>query len=125
MGIWGPGNFDNDAARDHLFDLTRELAEQIERSLDVATARRLEQASDADVRESLGTMLPNVEIICVLHETLGGGFLPEPAVADDWQTRFEQLGGWALFAAEYPDRQRVVRETFTKLRQLADQCWSD
>ena len=120
MGIWGPGNFDNDAARDHLFELTRELAEQIEQALEAATLLKLGGQGSAEFAETLESILPNVEIICVLHETIGGGFLPEPESVDDWQSRFEQLSG--VGTAERCD---VIRATFERLRQLAQQCWEE
>lgn len=120
MGTWGPGNFDNDAARDHLFELTRELAEQIEQALDAATLLKLAGQGSAEFAETLESILPNVEIICVLHETIGGGFLPEAESVGDWQSRFEQLS-----EASSAERCEVIRATFERLRQLAQQCWEE
>ena len=127
MGSWGPGNFDNDAARDHLFDLTRGLADEIEQALDRATAAKLSGASDGDVIAALEIVLPNIDILCVLHESLDGGFLPEPVIVDDWQSRFEQLNSEReqnddLEAAK---RREVIVATFDKLRQFAQQCWEE
>ncbi len=119
MGSWGPGNFDNDAARDHLFEVTRELAEQIDQALADAISLKLAgKGTDIELAESLETVLPNIEIMCVLHESLGGGFLPEPESAADWQTQFEHLDLDGV-----PDRREVVRSTFERLRRLAQQCW--
>ena len=122
MGSWGPGNFDNDTARDHLFEVTRELAEQVEQALADATALKLagKAETNADLAESLEAVLPNIEIICVLHESLGGGFLPEPESADEWQFQFEQLTD-----ASSPERATVIRESFERLRRLAQQCWEE
>ncbi len=122
MGSWGPGNFDNDAARDHLFEVTRELAEQVDQALADATALKLagKVGTNAELAETLDAVLPNIEIICVLHESLGGGFLPEPESADEWQFQFEQLTD-----ASAAERATVIRETFERLRRLAQQCWEE
>lgn len=120
MATWGPGNFDNDAARDHLFELTRKLAEQIEQALEAATFLKLSGQGSVELAEMLEPVLPNVEIICVLHETIGGGFLPEPESVDDWESRFEQLS-----EANSAERREVIRTTFERLRQLAQQCWEE
>ena len=121
MGSWGPGIFDNDAARDHLFEVTRELAEQIKHALADAVSLKLAgKGTDAELAETFESVLPNIEIMCVLHESLGGGFLPEPESAAEWQSQFEQLdsGGSA-------DRREVVRSTFERLCRLAQQCWEE
>lgn len=120
MGTWGPGNFDNDAARDHLFEMTRELAEQIEHALEAATLLKLAGQGNTEFAESLAPVLPNAEVICVLHETLGGGFLPEPESVEDWLSRFEQLS-----EDNSAERRAVIRATFERLRQLAQQCWEE
>ena len=131
MSTWGPGNFDNDAARDHLFDLTRGLADDIEHALDQAAALKLTGAaspdSDNDLAAALETVLPNIDILCVLHESLDGGFLPEPTIVDDWQGRFEQLSPecHARDAANSTDRRDVIQKTFAKLKQFAEQCWDE
>lgn len=121
VGSWGPGIFDNDAARDHLFEVTRELAEQIEQALADATALKLAgKGTDAELTETLETVLPNIEIMCVLHESLGGGFLPEPESAAEWQSQFEQLESNGLAISR-----EVVDSTFQRLRRLAQQCWEE
>ncbi len=122
MGSWGPGIFDNDAARDHLFEVTRELAEQVEQALADATALKLagKIETNAKLSETLDAVLPNIEIICVLHESLGGGFLPEPESADEWRFQFEQLADTSS-----AERAAVICETFERLRRLAQQCWEE
>lgn len=121
MGTWGPGNFDNDPARDHLFELTRSLAEQIEQALELAAMSKL-YGHDAgrEPMQALDPVLPNIEIICLLHESLGGGFLPEPETAADWQARFEQL-----HPVSSTERQAVIDTTFARLLRLAQECWED
>ncbi|TXT20090.1 MAG: hypothetical protein FD138_4269 [Planctomycetota bacterium] len=122
MGSWGPGIFDNDAARDHLFEVTRELADQVEQALADATALKLtgKTTTNAELAETLDAVLPNIEIICVLHESLGGGFLPEPESAAEWQSQFEQLAETST-----AERRDVIRETFERLLRLAEQCWEE
>lgn len=122
MGSWGPGNFDNDAARDHLFEVTRELADQVEQALADATALKLtgKTTTNAELAETLDAVLPNIEIICVLHESLGGGFLPEPESAAEWQSQFEQLAETST-----AERRDVIRETFERLLRFAEQCWEE
>ena len=121
MGSWGPGIFDNDAARDHLFEVTRELAEQIEQALAAATSLKLAgKGTDVELAETLETVLPNIEIICVLHESFGGGFLPEPESVKVWQSQFEQLESDGSL-----DRREVIGSTFERLRRLAQQCWEE
>ncbi len=121
MGSWGPGIFDNDAARDHLFEVTRALAEQIDEALANAVSLKLAgKGSDVELAETLETVLPNIEIICVLHESLGGGFLPEPESANEWQSQFEYLA-----AAGSADRREIACSTFERLQRLAQQCWEE
>lgn len=120
MGTWGPGNFDNDAARDHLFELTRDLADQIEQELETATLLKLTGQGSAEFLKSMESILPNVEIICVLHETIGGGFLPEPDSVEEWQSQFEQLDD-----VRSTERREVIHATFERLRHLAQQCWEE
>ena len=129
VGTWGPGNFDNDAARDHLFDLTRGLAYDIEQSLDRAAALKLAAAEslDSDLAATLETVLPNINILCVLHESLDGSFVPEPATVDDWHARFEQLSPecHAGHDTNSAERRDIIQATFAKLRQFAQQCWDE
>lgn len=121
MGSWGPGIFDNDAARDHLFEVTRELAEQIEQALAEGAALKLTGKDTLDdLATTIETVLPNVEIMCVLHESLGGGFLPELKSATEWQSQFEVLD-----VNPSVEHQTIVRATFERLRRLSQQCWEE
>lgn len=120
MSSWGAGNFDNDAARDHLFEVTRELAERIEQALETATSQKLDGQPSGEVAETLVPVLPNIEIICVLHEAFGGGYLPEPDSVEDWLSRFLQI-----CEESSAERREVIQATFARLRQLAQQCWEE
>ena len=65
--------------------------------------------------------LPNLGALnFLLHESLGGGFLPEPESAEDWQSRFEQL-----CPDSSAERREIVDATFQRLRRLAQQCWEE
>lgn len=129
MGTWGTGIFDNDRARDHLFELTQSLGDAIEEALDTATKCTLSGATSPEsleVPDILVVVLPNIEIICVLHETLDGGYLPEPAIVDKWKTRFGQLSMHAISAGNsISERQEIIDITFAKLRRLAELCWDE
>ncbi len=131
MGTWGPGNFDNDAARDHLFDLTRGLADDVDQALDAVTALKLSGpesgADNVQLTAQLQIVLPNIEIMCVLHETLEGGFLPEPSSVEEWRVRFEQLSPecMSLGTDVSPERRAVIEATFARLLNLARQCWDE
>jgi hypothetical protein len=120
MSTWGPGVFDNDAARDHLFELTRALAEQVEQALTTAASQKLHGERGDVLAETLELVLPNVEIIRVLHETLEGGFLPRPETVADWRTRFD------LFNEDCSaERQSVIHTTFDRLLRVAGECWEE
>ncbi len=131
MGNWGPGNFDNDAARDYLFDLTRALADDVDRAFDAATAFKLSGpasgVNNAQLAEQLEIVLPSIEIMCVLHETLEGGFLPEPSLVEEWQARFEQLRPECSSPSTdvLAKRRAVIEATFARFLQLARQCWDE
>ncbi len=121
VSSWGPGNFDNDAARDHLFEVTRELADHIEQALaDAAVMKLTGKGTEAELAEAIETVLPNIEIMCVLHESLGGGFLPEPETAAEWHSQFEQLE-----SDRSTERCEVIGSTFERLLRLARQCWEE
>ena len=126
MSTWGPGNFDSDAARDHLFDLTRGLADEIEQALDRAAGQKL-AGDEAELAATLETVLPNIDILCVLHESLDGAFIPEPTTVDDWQSRFEQLSPECQTDDNIDSAKRrdVIQATFAKLREFADECWEE
>lgn len=130
MGTWGSGVFDNDAARDHLFDLMQGLSDNITDALAEAEFAKQSRADPVLVRktisEVLEIVLPNVEIICLLHESLKGGYLPNPTMAESWQQRFENLCQLAFLDQPVSsERAAVIAATFSRLIQLCRGCWDD
>ena len=130
MGTWGSGVFDNDAARDHLFDLMQGLSDNITDALTEAEFAAQSEADPVLVRKSLfevlQIVLPNVEIICLLHESLKGGFLPNPTIAEAWQRRFENLSHLAFLDQPVSsERASVTAATFARLIQFCRGCWDD
>jgi hypothetical protein len=70
MGTWRPGNFDDDVARDYLADVIAGFEQFVERILagDIPQeAMGMDNVMDAGEH----CLLPTIEIISVLHETLG------------------------------------------------------
>ena len=64
MGTWGPGNFENDAAADHLIDLCRPLLTEIGKAME-------EPSSLVPDEDDAGIVMANLEIIACLSEHLG------------------------------------------------------
>lgn len=64
MGTWGPGNFENDTAAEHLIVLCKALAQQI---MQTAAQPGLMQPDEPDS----DIMLANIEILSVLAESIG------------------------------------------------------
>jgi hypothetical protein len=73
-----------------------------------------------DLAATLETVLPNIAIMCVLHESLGGGFLPEPESAEEWRSQYGQLD-----SDRSSEHREVVGSTFDRLLRLSQQCWED
>ena len=109
------------------------LAENIEDALNAAI--ELKASSDgseehqplAALSEHLEIVLPNMEIICLLHESLGGGYLPEPSVVAEWKSRFEQLSPEydTSAHAHCRERQVTIEATFARLLAHSRQCWEE
>jgi hypothetical protein len=127
MGTWGPGNFDDDLARDYLADVIARFERFIERILagDIPEeAMGLETVLDAGEH----CLLPTVEIICALHETLGSDYLPDPQTVARWADTYPRLieplikqadpvgyEGWCV-----NERRPVVAATFKRLLRLSE-----
>jgi len=120
MGTWGPGNFDDDTAADHLSLLVSRLVDEI----DVAPGDPAALEPD----EYWGVAVPcNVEILATIAEKQWVGCaLPSPRVIERWRETY--LGVWergidALEPAPEDKRQRreVLRATFDHLIELASQ----
>lgn len=122
MGTWGPGNFDDDVARSYLADQIGRYEQFIERILvgDIPTeAMGMNNVMDAGEH----CLLPAVEIICVLHETLGSDYLPRPETVERWIQAYPGLVEPVLRNLDspcyehwyVPKRRPVVLATFDRL----------
>src|ERR1051326_7480251 len=82
MGTWGPGNFDDDVGRDYLADVIARFEQLIERILVGEIPEELGMDSVLDAGEHF--LMPTVEIISALHESLGSDYLPSPEPVARW-----------------------------------------
>jgi hypothetical protein len=129
MGTWGPGNFENDTAADHLMDLCQPLVTEIEEAMQ-------EPASLEPDDDAADIVMANLEIIACLSEHLGryehselGRFLypcvlPSTEKVAKWKQAY--LARWdGYIDALEPDpdykkkRRDVIAETFDRLECLA------
>jgi hypothetical protein len=121
MGTWGPGNFDDDVARDYLADVIARFEQFIERILtgDIpAEAMGMDNVMDAGEH----CLVPTVEIMSVLHEALGSDYLPSTETVLRWMEVYPRLVEPVLkndptgYEQWYvPERRPVVQATFERL----------
>jgi len=118
MGIWGPGNFDEDAAAEHVTIQTAPLLAQIASSMgSVSTITPDEYDSVA--------LLANLEMLACLSEGLGGARpvalgLPTPSTVAKWRSSY--LARWDETIDEmHPKagfreaRRRIIETTFDRV----------
>ena len=109
-------------ARDYLADQIGRYAQFIERILvgDIPTeATGMNNVMDAGEH----CLLPTVEIICVLHETLGSDYLPRPETVGRWIQAYPSLVEPVLRNLDplcyehwyVPERRPVLLATFDRL----------
>ena len=129
MGTWGPGNFENDTAADHLLDLCGPLLTEVEEVME-------DPSSLAPDEDGAVIVLANLEIIACLSEHLGRydqskigkilypGVLPLPEMVANWKKAY--LAVWDGHIDELdpkPDykkqRREVIAETFDRVERLA------
>ncbi|SFX38425.1 DUF4259 domain-containing protein [Streptomyces atratus] len=121
MGTWGSGNFDSDAAADHLSGITGRLVSEIEEAM----------AGDPvglEPDEYDGVAVPcNVELLCLIAEQnhVGAG-VPEVAVAEGWKKTFMDVWERTIDGLEpkqgyKEDRRAELIRTFDRLVALAKQ----
>lgn len=115
MGTWGPGNFDNDTAADHLSIITARLRDEI-----VEAMAEGDGALEPD--EYWGVAVPcNVELLALIAEQRWAGVtLPDAATVEAWKRRY--LAVWEASidsleptAAHRRDRHAVLVATFDRL----------
>ncbi|MFJ2134602.1 DUF4259 domain-containing protein [Streptomyces sp. NPDC087845] len=119
MGTWGKGNFDSDAAADHLSDITGRLVSEIEEAM----------AGDPvglEPDEYWGVAVPcNVELLCLIGEQHHvGARVPETAVVEDWKKTFmdvweRTIDGLEPTAGHKEERRTELIRTFDRLAALA------
>ncbi|MCX5111632.1 DUF4259 domain-containing protein [Streptomyces sp. NBC_00378] len=122
MGTWGSGNFDSDAAADHLSGITGRLVSEIEEAM----------AGDPvglEPDEYDGVAVPcNVELLCLMAEQNHvGASVPEPAVAEGWKKTFMDVWERTIDGLEpepeyKQDRRAELIRTFDRLIALAEQA---
>ncbi len=123
MGTWGPGNFDDDAAADHLARLTDQLVTEIAEAM---SGDPVELEPD----EYWGVAVPaNVELRAVLARMdYVGVLLPEVTTIETWKSKYLAVWDSTIDGLEpTPDfraaRRAVLVSTFddlAELRRLAD-----
>jgi hypothetical protein len=121
MGTWGPGNFDDDIARDYLGDVIGRFELLIERIL---TGNIPEEAMGLDNVLDAGehVLLPTVEMMSALHEALRSDYLPSPDTIARWAEAYPRrveplLKKLDLFDYDWyvSKRRPVVVATFERL----------
>ncbi|WP_405751682.1 DUF4259 domain-containing protein [Streptomyces sp. NBC_00012] len=122
MGTWGSGNFDSDAAADHLSGITGRLVSEIEEAM----------AGDPvglEPDEYDGVAVPcNVELLCLIAEQGHvGASVPEPAVVAEWKKTFMDVWERTIDGLEpkqgyKEDRRAELIRTFDRLVALGEQA---
>lgn len=118
MGTWGPGNFDDDTAADHLSRLTDQLATEVAEAM----------AGDpvgVEPDEYWGVAVPaNLELLALLARThYVGVLLPQVATIEAWKTRFLEIWDGSIDGLEPSPafkeaRRAVLVRTFDDLVEL-------
>jgi hypothetical protein len=128
MGVWGPGNFENDYAADHLFSVCGPLLNQIEEAMN-------DPSSLAPDEDDSYIVMANLEILACVAEHLGRyqhgliqdflypDVLPSPETVADWKQKFLLIwdAGETLDQMSDSDKKRraVIVETFDRVERLA------
>jgi hypothetical protein len=135
LGTWGPGNFENDGAAEHLLEVCQPLLDQIEEAMkDPSSLEPDAYLSDI--------VLANLEIIACLSEHLGRylrgpvydvlypDILPPPDTVASWRQTY--LAVWDASidrVAPTPDHKRdrraVIVETFDRVERLVRRAEGD
>jgi hypothetical protein len=129
MGTWGPGNFENDCAADHLYRVCGPLLKEV--------VEAMKDPSSLEPDELYGDLVPaNLEIIACLSEHLGRHergeiqdflypcVLPPPETVAEWKKKYLAVWDTCIDGlAPDPDYKRQRREilvaTFDRVERLA------
>ncbi len=119
MGTWGPGNFDQDTAADHLSILTNRLITEVDDAIANPT--------DIEPDEYWGVAVPcNVELLCLINEQgYVGSITPELEKVQHWRSEFMAVWDAKIDGlnpkSNYKDlRRKVLNDTFDRLARLAE-----
>ena len=123
MGTWGPGNFQDDTAADHLSGITARLVKEIEAAM----------AGDPvaiEPDEYWGVAVPcNIELLALLREQgFVGATAPKRSILVEWKQRFlaqwdgaiDALATGPEFESYKTQRRAVLVQTFDRLIGVAD-----
>lgn len=129
MGTWGPGNFENDCAADHLYEVCGPLLKQVEEAMNNPSSIEPDEY-DADI------VTANLEIIACLSEHLGRYaqgelqdylypcVLPPPEIVLQWKQKYLEVWDAHIDGLgpkpEYKKvRRDVIASTFDRVEKLA------
>lgn len=120
MGTWGPGNFDNDTAADHLSTFTARLRDEIAEA--IAGGPTQIAADEYD-----GVAVPcNVELLALVAEQQWTGtVLPDPATVRSWKHTYltiwdDSIDELAPAAAWKKERRAVLARSFDRLARASE-----
>jgi len=118
MGTWGPGNFDDDTAAEHLSILVHKLVGEVEKAM--KTPRELEPD------EYWGVAVPcNLELLALIgKQEWVGCTLPPPETIEAWKAAYLEVWDAKIDGlSPKPDHKKTRRKelvaTFDRLRRLA------
>jgi len=119
MGVWGPGNFDDDTAGEYVWGITERLIKETNDAM--RNPRQLEPD------EYWGVIVPcNVELLSLLASKRWGASVPKPSVVEQWKETYMTV--WEgyidkLILPEHPEhkalRREVLLRTFDELLAYA------
>lgn len=118
MGTWGPGNFDDDGAADHLSRLTDQLVTEVAEAMSGDPV-------GLEPDEYWGVAVPaNLELLALLARTnYVGVLLPEVATVEAWKSTFLEIWDGSIDGLEPSEsfkeaRRTVLVRTFDDLVEL-------
>lgn len=126
MGVWGPGNFEGDDPREFLADMVARWERIIECSLAGEPTEEVAESRFAPGFETLdGAILPMVEILIAVAETLPCDHLPGPGKVARWSAEALKIHDDEIDLFD-PDedykreRRSVIVETFQRLAKVVE-----